>query len=225
MKKRNWVILVLGCLLVISFSVCVFYIGDIEESGFFFTDNDRSQDFTESIVHTENDAVEQQQILQENVTDSVSNAPIVQHNVEGLSAAACIRLFSEENRDAYNFWVSIFNKVHPEFLLYGAGTHCLLTDGTHLVSYSFFKGDPAENQHVGVGQSIMWFDKDYNLIDETKDLYQQTIGDIGTPGIESVNDGKALFLIGGSDIELTIEVEYELNLRDFSYKVTKPASL
>jgi len=118
------------------------------------------------------------------------------------------------DRSQYDFWKNKFTKLHPEFrTIYDAGSYCELSDGRKLISFSHFKTTDPKS----AGQTIALFDSNNNLIKETKNFYCQTLGDLGTPKLDSIDNNKVRVKCVSGDAGLVATQVYEINLNDFTY--------
>jgi len=132
---------------------------------------------------------------------------------QSISFKLCIDSLYSDDIEKYNFWEATFILLHPQLKIYDAGSYCDLTDGTKLVSFSHF----ASSDSISAGQTIILFDSDNNVIKETEDFYCQTIGDLGTPRFDSIDNGIVQLSCNSGDGPVALHQFYELNLDDFSY--------
>ncbi len=99
----------------------------------------------------------------------------------------CVDSLCEADRDAYSSWKKKFMKLHPEYGgIYDAGSYCELSDGTQLVSFSYF----LKTDHGKDGQAVVLFDGRGNVLKEPQGFRCRTIGDTGTPKFDSLAEGK-----------------------------------
>lgn len=141
-----------------------------------------------------------------------------------VSAKSCISSLYSDDRAKYDFWKNKYGSLHSEFQMYDAGSYCLLSNGTQLVSFAYFKrGGSQEGGAIGpnaAGQSIALFDANNNLVRETRNLYEHTLGDLGSPRIDSVSNGKVQFSFSSGDAGVSVKQSYQMTLSDFNFTKT-----
>lgn len=132
-----------------------------------------------------------------------------------------MRLLGNDEADQIRkIWRKKYASLHPEFNpgWTDAGAYCSLPDGTQLVSFSF-SGRPSGREYDVLGQSIALFDSRGILLNETKGLYQRTLGDHIPPYIDDVSNGIAYFGFLSGDAGILVQQKYILRLQDFSFKL------
>lgn len=128
-----------------------------------------------------------------------------------LSGVCITDLFSEQPA-AYEAWRNGYHTFHPELpRIYDAGSLCSLSDGTILVSFSFFLSpDPKSGK-----QSIALFDKDRNLLKENLNVSCRTVGDFPAPRISAIRNGIAELYCASADAGLMLTQRYLFDLSRF----------
>jgi hypothetical protein len=138
--------------------------------------------------------------------------------IAAITFSECIDSLYRSDRNAYASWKGKFKAMHPEYSsIYDAGSYCALSDGTQLVSFSYF----AASDHKEKGQAIVLFDSEGEALKETQDFFCKTLGDLGTPKFDSLQDGKAGLSCVSVDAGQKAEQIYELDLDTFAYTLIR----
>ena len=155
---------------------------------------------------------------QEDKVQVVPPSPTTEVALDQISIRSCTQISYQQNRSQFEIWKEIFTKTHPQFRrVYDVGTHCELSNGNQLVTFSYFGSTEPASQ----GQTVVLFDSNRNLLHETKDLNCQAYGDAPTPFIDSLENDKLYVScrVADKDGNLTVKKEkFLVDMDAFSFR-------
>lgn len=121
----------------------------------------------------------------------------------------------DSTRPAWSKWRKIINDLHPAYAINNLGNHCILSDGSHLIGFSYQETINGASHNE---QKITWLDKNLKIIKETKGLFHPTPGDFVAPSIEKLEDPTLFFNLDSSDAGNNFPAKFSLNMNTFQYK-------
>lgn len=125
----------------------------------------------------------------------------------------------EEGESDYTLWKERFAELYPELDVYDAGAYCELEGGQKLISFSYF--DPSIESDKPLdqgGQMIILFDENDNKLKATEGFYCPTLGDLGYPTLESLEEGMVTMSCNSGDAGQIVKKMYQLKLESFEYE-------
>jgi hypothetical protein len=169
--------------------------------------------------------IQQSKPITETVTESetkrVTDSGTMQKSVEEkakISFVSCADSLYSDNRAQYNFWQAKFSELYPDLRVYDAGAYCELNNGNQLISFSYVPVDGEIPEEVG--QTIILFDKNNDVLKATENFHCLTLGDIGYPKFKSLEKNKVTMTCSSGDAGNFLELTYELDLDTFEFSLT-----
>ncbi len=194
-------------ILIVLLSLLVFLFVDREKGE--KNNDDKIINKTQS-TDVDNKKVDDQKIQENN--DALKNES---ENLQQITMNCDHSLYSS-NRALFDSWGKKFATLHPEFFNPYLGSYCELSDGNKLLSFAYFTDKKITTVNTGA-QSVALFDKNDNLLKETKGLNCKTLGDVGAPKIQTLKDNTVVLDCSSGDAGIIITNIFLLNLSDFSF--------
>lgn len=134
-----------------------------------------------------------------------------------MSFVSCMDSLYVDRRDYYSYWKGKFSGLYPNLRVYDAGSYCELNNGNQLISFSHF---PTDGEVAGTGQTIILFDEEDKVLKATENFHCQTMGDLGYPVFESLEDNIVTMTCSSGDAGQFLKSTYELDLETFEFSLT-----
>lgn len=144
------------------------------------------------------------------ITPPLANNP----QQAAVSVKSSVGSLYKSNQSQYEAWKKIFTTSHSDLRVYDAGSYAELSDGTKIVTFSYFAGEDAQS----AGQIVALFDANNKLLRETSGLKCAVRGDVPTPSIDSVKDNKIYVSCTVGDAGVISKEKFEINISDFSFR-------
>jgi len=119
----------------------------------------------------------------------------------------CISNLYKENRAEYDSWETKFAAAFPEYEVYDAGSHCILPNNSHLVTFSFFSKNKGR-------QMMAIFDESSSIIHFSEDISCPIIGDLPFPEIIDISDSTVTLQCLSGDAGFLFIKTFKVQLED-----------
>ncbi|MBU1074674.1 hypothetical protein KJ705_01175 [Patescibacteria group bacterium] len=204
-KFVYWVIVVLISIIVVGLVGIVWYYGSSNDTELYINPAITNSTNTKTTNTDTNTAMA-----------PLNLAPQAIENPEILTLETCIDDLLSEDTDLYDVWETAFAELHPKLSAVYAGSFCELSNGIALITYSH----QDKTDDYKAGQTIIAFDKDREYVNETKQFYCPTLGDLLAPHFKSLENGILSVYCWSGDAAIGRYEEFRMNLNDFLFEKT-----
>lgn len=155
---------------------------------------------------------------QETTADTAEKDEALEKATSEISFVTCMESLYNEDRGKYDYLKNKFAELYPDLRVYDAGAYCELSSGNQLVSFSHFT---ASGKIEDASQTIVLFDANNNQLTATIDFYCETIGDLGYPIFQSIDNNIVTMRCSSGDAGASIKQIYELDIDTFEFNFIK----
>ena len=144
----------------------------------------------------------------DNSTDGVNTQASV------LGFDICYNDLSRYHQDLYVEWKEELNALFPGEEAFIVGDHCVLTDGTQMLSAVMNTND----------QTVIMLDEEGAVLNRLEDFTCPSLGETSVPKLEWLEAGTLEFSCSGGDAGMMVEGHYTLDIESFEYTVVRETS-